>query len=114
MTAGRVTCQANWGFCVKQGRWIVVILGLLCVSLASVVPQLDVPDTAFNETDAPVNVTTPVVAQTNFAVPTAHPVIIPRKQLAWWSPSTMMHGIAPKPRMRASHSLLNLLCRLLC
>ena len=114
MTAGRVTCQATWGLSVKQGHWIVVILGVLCVSLASIIPQLDDPETTFNETDAPINVTTPIVAQTNFDVPTAHPVVIPRKQQAWWNPSTMMHVVALKPGMRASHSLLNLLCKLLC
>jgi len=102
------------GCLVKRVRWTIVILGLLCVSLGSIIPPPDDPETAFNETDIPINVTAPVSPRTNFVVPTGHPVVTPRKQRVWWGPGTMIHGETLKPRMRPSHSLLNLLCKLLC
>jgi len=98
-----------------------VILGLLCVSLGSIIPRADDPETAFNETDTPfnetddpINVTAPDSPRTNFVVPTDRPVFTPRKQRVWWGPSTMTHGVTLKPGMRPSDSLLNLLCKLLC
>ena len=102
------------GCLVKRVRWTIVILGLLCVSLGSIIPPADDPETAFNETDTPINVTAPVSPRTNFVVPTGHPVVTPRKQRVWWGPSTMTHAVTLKPGMRPSHSLLNLLCKLLC
>jgi hypothetical protein len=99
---------------VKRVCWTVVMLGLLCVSLASIVPAMDDPETAFNETETPINLTTPVNSRTNFVAPAGDPVVILEKQQAWWNPNTMMHGITLKPGMRSSHSLLNLLCKLLC
>jgi hypothetical protein len=75
---------------------------------------MDAPETAYNETDTPVNLTTPIVARTNLVMPTWHLVAIPREQRVWWKPGTAMYGVTLKPRMRASHSLLNLLCELRC
>jgi hypothetical protein len=108
------TLADNLGFLLKHLRWTVVILGLSFVSLASIIPRADDPGTAFNETDAPINLTTPVVAQVNYVVPTRHFVAIPREQRVGWKASTMMHQATQLRRMRTSHSLLNLLCELLC
>jgi hypothetical protein len=43
-------------------------------------PSGDDPETAFNESDIPINVTAPVSPRNNFEVPTAQPVVTPRKQ----------------------------------
>jgi len=90
------------------------MLGLLGVFLVSIIPPADDPATAFNETDTPVNLTAPVISRINLVVPAGHSVAIPIEQRVWWKPSTMMDGVTRKPGIRASHSLLNLLCELLC
>jgi hypothetical protein len=91
-----------------------VILGLLCVSLGSIIPPADDPETAFNETDTPVNLTTPFVARTTVGVPSGHSVDMPRKQQVGREPGATIYAIALKPIQRTSHSLLDLLCTLLC
>ncbi|HSZ03024.1 MAG TPA: hypothetical protein VK788_26245 [Terriglobales bacterium] len=95
-------------------RWAIVIVGVSFVSLASIVPKVDAQETAYDETDTPVNLTTPFVARTNFVAPVGHPVAIPKEQRVWSTPGTAMYGVTLRPRMRASYSLLNLLCELLC
>jgi len=95
-------------------RWAIVIVGVSFVSLASIVPRVDAQETAYDETDSPVNLTTPIVARTNLVAPIGHTVAIPKEQRVWSKPGTAMYGVALQPRMRASYSLLNLLCELLC
>jgi hypothetical protein len=102
------------GVSVKRVRWTIVMLGLLGVFLILIIPPADDPATAFNETDTPVNLTAPVTSGINFVLPARHSVAVLRDQYVWWKPSTMMDGVTPKPGIRASHSVLNLLCELLC
>ena len=102
------------GVRMKVLRWAIVIVGVSFVSLALIVPKVDVSETAYNETDTPVNVTTPPVARTNSVVLTGHSVAIPREQRVWSEPGAATYGVTPRPRMRGVHSLLNLLCELLC
>jgi hypothetical protein len=99
---------------MKYLRWTIVIFGVCFVSLSSIVPRVDSPETAYNETDAPVNLTTPLVTQPNLVTPTVHSVVIPREQRVWWEPVTAMCVVTLKRGIRVSHSLLDLLCTLLC
>jgi hypothetical protein len=99
---------------MKYLRWTIIIFGVFFVSLSSIVPRVDSPETAYNEADTPVNLTTPLVARPNLVTPTVHSVVIPREQRAWWEPVTAMRVVTLKRGIRVSHSLLNLLCALLC
>ena len=103
----------TWGFSVKSLRWMIIFLGITFVSLSSMVSRVDAQETAYNETDVPVNVTTPFVVRSNLFIANRHIVIITRQQ-KWCAPATAIFAVTPKPGMRASHSLLNLLCKLLC
>jgi hypothetical protein len=95
-------------------RWAIVIVGVSFVSLALIVPKVDAQETAYNETETPVNLTTPFVARTNSVAPIGHAVAIPKEQRVRRKPGTAAYGVKAQARMRASHSLLNLLCQLLC
>jgi hypothetical protein len=99
---------------MKCLRWAIVIFGVCVIFLTSIVPRVDSPETAYNETDAPTNLTTPLVAQPNLVTPTVHSVVIPREERGWREPVTAMHVVRPKPGIRVSHSLLDLLCTLIC
>jgi hypothetical protein len=95
---------------VKYLRSMIILLGITLVSITSMASRVDAPETAYNETDVPVNVTT---VRSNPVIPNRHIVIITRQQL-WCEPATAILAVTPKSDMRASHSLLNLLCKLLC
>jgi hypothetical protein len=99
---------------MKCLRWTIVIAAVLFVCLSSIIPRVDSPETAYNETNAPVNLTTPPVARTNVIVPAGHFVAIPREQRVSWEPGTTVHGVSLRPVKRVSHSLLDLHCSLLC
>jgi hypothetical protein len=99
---------------MKYLRWTIVIFGVCFVCLSSIVPRVDSPETAYNETDAPANLATPAVAQPNPVTPTVHSVVIPREQRAWWEPVAATRLVTLKLKVRVSHSLLDLLCTLLC
>ena len=87
---------------MKCLRWAIVIFGVCVIFLTSIVPRVDSPETAYNETDAPT------------VTPTVHSVVIPREERGWREPVTAMHVVRPKPGIRVSHSLLDLLCTLIC
>jgi hypothetical protein len=99
---------------MKYLRWTIVIFGVCFVSLSSIVPPVDSPETAYNETDAPANLATPLVARPNLVTPAAHSVVIPREQQGWWEPVTAMQVVTLRLGIRVSHSLLDLLWTLLC
>ena len=49
-----------WGrISVQRLRWILVFLLLGVAAFVSVVPRVDLPETAFNEADAPLTLATP-------------------------------------------------------
>jgi hypothetical protein len=106
--------SSNLGLCMKYLRWTIVIFGVCFVCLSAIVPRVDSPETAYNETDAPVNLTTSLAAQPNLVTPTVHSVVIPREQREGWEPVTAMHVVTLERGIRVSHSLLDLLCTLLC
>lgn len=99
---------------MKLLRWTIAILEISFVCFALIVPQVDDPATAFDETDSPVNVTAPLVARTNLVLPARHFVAIPGERLVRWKPCTSMYGLTPEPGIYSSHSLLYVLCMLLC
>jgi hypothetical protein len=99
---------------MKYLRWIIVTLGIGLVSLAAIVPRVDVPETPYDEADAPVNLATPVVVGINLRTPSMTLGAIPRERQEWWEPGIATHEVALKPGMRDSRSLLSLLCKFLC
>jgi hypothetical protein len=62
----------------NRSKWTFLLLLVTAVTFISVVPQPDLPETAFNEIDTPVNQTTPVAPWMKFAPPVQAPVILPR------------------------------------
>src|SRR5271154_7176025 len=99
---------------MKYIRWTIVIVGVWFVSMSSIVPRFDAPETAYNEADTPVNLTTPFVARTKLVMPAGHSVMMPREQRVWREADTTTYRVSLKPARRLSHSLLDLLCTLLC
>jgi hypothetical protein len=104
---------STWGFSMKYLRWTIVIVGVWFVSMSSVVPRFDAPETVYNEADTPVNLTTLFVAR-KLIMPAGHSAMIPREQRAWREPDTTTHAVSVRPARRVSHSVLDLLCTLLC
>jgi hypothetical protein len=99
---------------VRRLRCAVVVFGIYFVALSSIVPRVDSPETAYDESDAPVNLTTPLVARTNLVMPTGHFVVIPREQRVSSERATARNVVTLRPGMCISHSLLTFLCTLLC
>src|SRR5277367_2424306 len=91
-------------FSLRYLRWTVVALGVFFVSLSSVVLRVDAPETSYNETDTPVNVTTPPASPAELGVPAGHIVTIRREQRTWQEPDATVYGVRQKPEMGTSHS----------
>lgn len=105
-----------WGMKVKILRWISVAVLLGAAVFASVVPRADLPETAFNEADAPVNLVIPVRPSLSIAPPVVDPIAVlptPRfHRAASFLPGATL-PLSIMPRQRHRHSLQNLLCTLL-
>jgi hypothetical protein len=87
----------------------------MAVALALAVPPTDMPGTAFDETDAPVNQTTPVHLQTNVVAPVLPSVIISRSlSLGYEVRAENVLTVTDTRLYTYPHSLLYLLCTLLC
>jgi hypothetical protein len=99
---------------MKYLRWTIIIFGVCFVSLSSIVPRVDSPETAYNEADTPVNLTIPFVVRPTLVTPTVHSVVVPREQPVWREPVTATHVVTLELGIRVSRSLLDLLCTLLC
>ena len=96
-------------------RSIIIFGAAVTVILALAVPPIDIPETAFDETDTPVNQTTPVVLHTNCVTQ------VPLSVLISWLLSFDDQARTPNvvtvietSRSDAPCSLLHLLCTLLC
>jgi hypothetical protein len=99
---------------VKLLRWTIAILEISFVCFALIVPRVDDPATAFDETDSPVNVTTLLVARINLVVPAGHSVAIPRERGVRWKPDTTICELTPETgNLRLAFSPESL-CKLLC
>ena len=96
----------------RSGRTFLLIL-VTTVFFASVVPVADDPETAFNESDIPVNQTSAVAPRITFALPARVPIF------PLGSPSRAGNAIRTSvesislPTHRHSNPLRELLCTLL-
>jgi hypothetical protein len=104
----------NLGFPVKCLHWIIVIVGIGLISLRPIVPQIDAPETAYNESDSPVDLATPVVVGINLTMPGEKLRLIPAEERVSCKPGITRREVSLKPGMSDSHSWLTLLCKFLC
>lgn len=101
---------------------MIVVIGIWLISFSSILPRVDDPETAYDETETPVNLTTFLNLSTvtsaatgaNPATRVRHPVTISRGQRACWEAGTTIYAVTAKRGARVSRSRLNLLCALLC
>lgn len=88
------------------------VVGILLVFLVSILPPVDDPGTAFDETDTPINIGTPVLTSAPLLKPPVQPRAVAggsqRDSIAW-----IDQRVAP-PVSRESRALLDLLQQLLC
>lgn len=63
---------------LKRTKWAFLLLLAAAVTYVSVMPMADLPETAFNEVDTPVNQTTPVAPWMKFVPPVEVRFILPR------------------------------------
>ena len=107
-----MTC---WPALAKRLRWMMVFVLAGTVVCMSAVARKDLPETTFNEADAPVNQAPPVFPRIKFIRPAGDPIVLP--SLAFyctdWAVSRLVREIAAIPSHRPSDSLLSLLCTFL-
>ena len=99
-----------------RALWTFVLLLLGAVTCVSAIPQTDLPETSYNEVDAPVNQAPPVVPSVRPVRPTMATVVLPRQ--VWEARrGVSAHAHARKasctPPRRDPHSLQDLLCTFL-
>jgi hypothetical protein len=94
-----------------------VFLGICVVSISSMVLRVDDPETAYNESEAPVNFAIPfsnnTVADTHLIIRVSRPITIVRGEQAGDNAAIMYESMA-KPGKSDSHSRLKFLRALLC
>lgn len=101
---------------MRRFRWAILIGELVLLALALAVPRMDLPQTAFNEADTPVNQATSVVvlgcrsALTGLRAAASAFGAVPRIRQAH---PPIAADFEPQQPLR-SRSLLALLCALLC
>jgi hypothetical protein len=97
-------------------RWAILLGELVLLALALAVPRMDLPQTAFNEADTPVNQATSIAvlgcrsALTGLRTAASVPNAVPRTRQAH---PAITADFGPQHPLR-SRSLLALLCALLC
>ena len=95
---------------------MLIVFLLAGVFGGSAVPPVDLPETAFNESDAPVNLAPPSQATVTFVRPVSDALVMPglRFYCAGCDLSSRMLGAAVvMPTQRHPHSLQDLLCTFL-
>lgn len=101
---------------MRRFRWAILIGELVLLALALAVPRIDLPQTAFNEADTPVNQATSIVvlgcrsALTGLRAAASTPSVVPRIRQAHSAIAADLQPQRPLP----SRSLLALLCAFLC
>src|SRR4029077_14464932 len=100
---------------VKRHCRMLVLFLLAGVFGGSAVPPVDQPETAFDGSDAPVNLAPPAQARLRFVRPVSDPLVMPglRFSCAGCVVGSPVIGAAAIPRQRHPHSLQDLLCTLL-
>jgi hypothetical protein len=114
MSAG-VAFQHLGDVAVKRRRRMLVLFLLAGVFGGSAIPPVDLPETGFNESDAPVNLAPPSQVTVRFVRPVSEPLVMPglRFYCAGCDLSGRVLGAAAMPRQRHPHSLQDLLCTFL-
>jgi hypothetical protein len=101
---------------MRRFRWAILLGELVLLALALAVPRMDLPQTAFNEADTPVNQATSVVvlgcrsALSGLRAAASASSAVPRTRQAH---PAITADFEPQHALR-SRSLLALLCALLC
>ena len=115
MSAG-VACS-SWGdVAVRRHRRLLVLLLLAGVFGGSAVLPVDLPETAFDESNAPVNLAPPSQTPLRFVRPVSDPLVMPglRFYCAGCVVSSRVLGAVAMPTQRRPHySLQDLLCTFL-
>ena len=101
---------------MTRGLWTFVLLLLGVVVCVSAIPQTDLPETSYNEVDAPVNQAPPVVAGSGFVRPAVATAIMPRQVCETrFGVKAQAHkgNAAHEAVQRNPHSLQDVLCTFL-
>ena len=101
---------------VKRHRQLLVLLLLAGVFGGFAVLPVDLPETAFDESDAPVNMASPSQTPLRFVRPVSVPLVMPglRFYCAGCVVSSRVLGAVAMPTQRHPHySLQDLLCTFL-
>ena len=64
---------------MRRGIWTFVLFLVGAVVCVSAIPHTDLPETAYNEVDTPVNQAPPVVPGVRYVRPDIAPLILPRR-----------------------------------
>jgi hypothetical protein len=101
---------------MRQGAWTLVLFLLSAVVCVSAIPHTDLPETAYNEVDTPVNQAPPVVPGVRYVRPAIAPLILPRRV---WEAGRGVSSQAIEPKSadtlvrRDPQSFQDLLCTFL-
>ena len=95
-------------------RWSLILFLLSATVCVSVVAPIDDPESAFNETDLPINLTRPVEPGTKFIAPADDPASPqgPLYRVGQGIGNSVLE-LGPVSKRRYSHRLQNLLCTFL-
>jgi hypothetical protein len=98
-------------------RWIIVVCGIFLICTTSIAVRVDNPETAYNETEAPISLTVPVsvirVDKTSLTV-IEHLVTGFGRQRAYKDVGASIYPITAKRVLPGSRSPLNFLSTLIC
>ena len=94
---------------------MLVLLLLAGVFGGAAIPPVDLPETTFNESDAPVNLAPASQATVRFVPPVSDPLVMPglRFYCAGCVVSSRVLAAAAMPGQRHPHSFQDLLCTFL-
>ena len=100
---------------MKRHRRVLVLFLLAGVFGGSAAPPVDLAETSFDESDAPVNLAPPSQATLTLLRPVSDPLVMPglRFNCAGCDLSSRVLGVAAMPRQRHPHFLQDLLCTFL-
>jgi hypothetical protein len=94
---------------MKRWRWVVLIFELLLFAVVLVLPQVDLPDFAFHRDSAPI-----VVKSKVSSAPVLANIAIPLQAEPPQAIGSVREQQIESLSASAIHSLLSLLCTLLC
>ena len=98
---------------LKRSKLVFLLLLAAAVTCVSVMPMTDLPETAFNEIDTPVNQTIPVAPWVKFVPPVEVRFVLPRSfDLAGDGIRTSVESVSLAPHWHVN-PLRELLCAFL-